>query len=138
MSDSWASPDWILEMFHGWDDPCPLAEQVTENGLDREWGKYTYVNPPYSKPMPWILKSIEEAGKGKTVALLLRFDPTTRWYKELIAAGAHIMFFGERLNFADPCNEKLSIGGKFNCFLAILHDIEPQLYYPECCHDCSR
>jgi hypothetical protein len=57
------------------------------------------VNPPYSNPLPWILKSIEENKKGKFVVLLVKVDCSTKWYMQLVNANAHIIFLNERLRF---------------------------------------
>jgi succinyl-CoA synthetase alpha subunit len=42
-----------------------LNDNPIINGLDVEWENKTYCNPPYSKPLPWINKAIEENKKGK-------------------------------------------------------------------------
>mgnify|MGYP001453715948 CR=1 FL=1 len=101
-SDNRATPRWLLEVFEGWFDPCPLNPNPITDGLEIEWKDKTYVNPPYSKPLPWIEKAIEENKKGKRIALLLRIDPSTRWYRSLMAAGAHFFYSGERIAFTTP------------------------------------
>ncbi len=97
--DNYHTPTWIKEMFDGWYDPCPYNPKPSINGLLVDWKNKTYVNPPYSNPLPWVVKAIEERDKGKTVALLLKLDTTTKWYYALEEANAHIMFIGERVKF---------------------------------------
>lgn len=98
-TDSQPTPKWIFSMFDGWFDPCPLDLNPSQDGLIIDWHDRTYVNPPYSDPLPWVLKAIEENQKGKTVALLLKLDTSTRWYRELVSNGAHFMHIMERVRF---------------------------------------
>ena len=87
-SDDYNTPNWIKVMFEDWFDPCKLS-----NGNLREfdglgdWKDKTFVNPPYSDPLPWVLKAVEENKKGKTIALLLKLDCSTKWFKTLIEGG---------------------------------------------------
>ena len=97
MNDNYATDDWILSIFNGWYDPCPLDDDPKFDGLDIEWKDKTFVNPPYSKPLNWVKKAIEEASKGKTVVLLLRVDTSTEWFKLLVNADAHILWINKRL-----------------------------------------
>jgi hypothetical protein len=54
-------------------------DQVQVDGLTIEWaGQRVLVNPPYSNPAPWIDRVIMECKKGKTVALLVKHDSSTR------------------------------------------------------------
>ena len=97
--DNYATDKQIMAIFSGWFDPCPLNESPTTDGLQIEWPDKTYVNPPYSKPLPWVLKAIEETKKGKTIVMLLRMDTSTRWFKELQEAGALFLWINGRLRF---------------------------------------
>ena len=60
--DDYNTPDWIKKMFEGWFDPCPISNgELREfDGLG-DWKDKTFVNPPYSKPMVWVEKAIEES-----------------------------------------------------------------------------
>jgi len=98
-NDNYATPNWIKSLFNDYLDPCPLNPTPEIDGLSIEWKDKTYVNPPYSNPLPWVLKAIEENKKGKTIVLLLKLDCSTRWYKELMNADAHILFINERVKF---------------------------------------
>ena len=103
MMDSWATPKWIMRQYEEWFDPCPLNPnwETGVDGLDLEWKDKTFVNPPYSKPMPWIEKAIEEARKGKRIVMLLNVDTSTKWYSKLNEYGAHFLYFAERLHFSE-------------------------------------
>ena len=51
-TDSYNSEPWILKIFENWFDPCPYSDNPNNDGLKIDWEDKTYVNPPYSKPMP--------------------------------------------------------------------------------------
>ena len=104
MTDSYLTPKWVMAMFEDWFDPCPLLEKDDPffmDGLSDDWNDKTFVNPPYSNPLPWVEKAIEENKKGKTIVMLLNVDTSTRWYSKLNEAGAHFLWFAERLRFSD-------------------------------------
>jgi hypothetical protein len=103
LSDCRETPDWLYKgLFSDWFDPCPIARVPQIDGLLIDWKDKTYVNPPYSDPSMWVSKAIEENKKGKTIVLLLKFDSTTKWFRDLIDAKAHYFFSGERLKFHNP------------------------------------
>lgn len=117
-SDSRATPKWLMNMFDGWFDPCPLNLNPTIDGLAIEWGEKTYVNPPYSKPLPWIKKGIEESKKGKTIVFCIRLDTTTEAFRLLVDNHAHILYCGERIHFITP--EGKSYASPFPSVLVVL------------------
>jgi hypothetical protein len=98
MNDLWPTPAWLRFMFPRdlWFDPCPLDPPF--DGLKIGWGLRNWVNPPYSKPLPWIEKALYEYTKGNRSALLLREDASTEVYHLLHSNGAHILRFDERLD----------------------------------------
>ena len=104
MTDSWATPKWVMELFKDYYDPCPLNNNWEVDGLKTEWKNKTYCNPPFSNPLPWVKKAIEENKKGKMIVIMLNVDMTTKWFRELLDNNAHFIYFGERLKFS----EKLS------------------------------
>ena len=106
MTDDYKTPKWLMEtFFNGWFDPCPLNPNPDPDGLKIEWRNRTYVNPPYSNPLKWVEKTIEESKKGKLIVMLLRVDTSTKWFAKLIEAKAEILWFSKRLKFTDkPAN----------------------------------
>jgi phage N-6-adenine-methyltransferase len=100
--DDWATPEDIYSAlnaeFNFNHDPCPLNPDG-KGGLESEWGTSTYVNPPYSKPRPWIEKAIEESKNGKLIVMLLRGDTSTKWFHDLILGKAEIRFLKGRIRF---------------------------------------
>lgn len=97
MKDNYKTPDWLMEVFEHYDDPCPLNADF--NGLKEEWASKNYVNPPYSNPLPWVEKAIRENRKGKTVVMLLPVDTSTKWFAKLVEAKAHFLWFAQRIRF---------------------------------------
>lgn len=108
MSDNYETPAWLIRIFDGWYDPCPLEfnGDKTEDGLKTNWPDKTYVNPPYSNPLPWVEKAIKEASTGKRIVMLLRADTSTKYFSLLFEAGAHIFWSNSRIRFIDgkPAN----------------------------------
>ena len=98
-TDSYLSDDWILKLFEGWFDPCPYNDNPTEDGLRIEWKDKTYVNPPYSKPLKWVEKAIEESKKGKMIVMLLKMDSSTKAFMRLKESNAHFLWIHGRLRY---------------------------------------
>ena len=98
-TDSYLSDDWILKMFEDWFDPCPYNDSPNEDGLKLEWKDKTYVNPPYSNPLPWVEKAIEESKKGKMIVMLLKMDTSTKAFMKLKETNAHFLWINGRLRY---------------------------------------
>lgn len=96
-SDKYETDEWLKSLFEGWYDPCPIDPEPFTDGLGSSWGQRTFVNPPYSNPLPWVLKGIKEASKGKKIVFLVKHDTSTRWYAKLHEAGAHFLMVNGRL-----------------------------------------
>ena len=125
-NDEYATPDWIKNgLFAGWFDPCPLSNGlVDQDGLTSEWkGDKVFVNPPYSRPLPWIEKAIVESKKGKTIALLVKHDSSTIWWAKLHEADAHFLPVMGRLQFVTyhGNREGRKAAAPFPSVLVILH-----------------
>lgn len=104
MRDDWITPKELYRdldrEFHFNDDPCPIdAVGLFRRGLERAWGTSTFVNPPYSRPAPWINKAIEEARAGKSVVMLLKSDTSTSWFHDLVLPNAEIRWIKGRLQY---------------------------------------
>lgn len=95
----WLTPPGLLDRLNAefnFDfDPCPFPRPVGFNGLHVEWGKSSYVNPPFGAymddrgkmkgPTAWAKKAIFEFNKGKTVVLVYPID---KWVMMLLESGA--------------------------------------------------
>ena len=88
-----------MKLFSNRFDPCPLNDNPEVDGLHIDWKDKTFVNPPYSNPLPWVEKAIKEAKNGNMIVMLLRVDTSTRWFAKLNEAGAEILWFSKRLKF---------------------------------------
>lgn len=78
---------------------CLLERQcatVQGDGLATEWRGSVFCNPPYSSVLPWARKLA--AHEGPWVALL-KLDPTTKWWRELMVATPTVAPFRKRLAF---------------------------------------
>ncbi len=95
--DNYPTPVWLMELFSDWFDPCPLNSKF--DGLKVKWKFKTYVNPPYSNPLPWVEKALKEWKEGCTIVMLLPVDTSTKWFAKLIEAKAHIFWHNGRLRF---------------------------------------
>lgn len=93
-------------------DPCPYPVPQGFNGLEMEWGRSTYVNPPFRRsdgidgvgPTAFVHKAIAEHRKGKNVVLYL---PVQSYVMHLAAAGAEIRSAGRvrwlEADTKEPC-----------------------------------
>src|SRR3990167_10884574 len=100
MSDDYPTDLWIKKIFSGWFDPWSISNgELREfDGLG-DWKDKTFVNPPYSDPLPWVRRAIYENLRGKTIVLLLRADTSTRAFAELQNHGAIFLWINGRLKF---------------------------------------
>ena len=108
-SDDWITPYWIIEAMGPLNlDPCESSQQPWpcaesgyrlsrgENGLALPWSGSVFVNPPYSRPIPWV-KRLAEHGDG----VLLTFARVeTGWWQDWIWPVASAVWFPRgRLTF---------------------------------------
>jgi hypothetical protein len=100
-NDNYATDERIMELFEDWFDPCPLNENPINDGLLIDWKDKTYCNPPYSNPLLWVTKAIDENKQGKTIVMLLRMDTSTKWFRDLQQAGAVFLWISGRLKFGN-------------------------------------
>ena len=108
-TDKYETDEWIRSMFpvDYWFDPCPIDWSPEDHacGLILSWSDQVhydrflgaFVNPPYSNPIAWVQKSIEESKKGITVVMLLKHDSSTEWFRLLHEAGARFIMINRRL-----------------------------------------
>lgn len=82
-------------------DPCPHPLPEGFDGLTCDWGKSSYVNPPFGSimhqgkkkgPTAWARKAIAERDKGNRVVLVYPID---KWILMLLAAGAKVENLGD-------------------------------------------
>jgi site-specific DNA-methyltransferase (adenine-specific) len=113
-SDHWATPREIVDNleaeFGAFDlDPCCMHGTAkarhfytpVENGLEWPWVGRVFLNPPYSKPAPWLQKAIAETSSGcaALVVALLPVRTDTRWFHELVNMRAELRFIRGRIKW---------------------------------------
>lgn len=103
-NDDWSTPsyfyDKLNEEFNFDFDPCPL--NATFDGLDVNWGRVNFINPPYSRKLKeaFVAKAISESKKGKTCVMLLPVSTSTKLYHDVILPNAkEIRFVRRRIKF---------------------------------------
>ena len=73
-------------------DPCPNPKPKEFDGLEIDWKKSNWVNPPFWAGITaWVRKAIAEQEKGKDSVLILPLD---NWVKLLLDAGAEVRVVG--------------------------------------------
>ena len=107
-SDSVRTPDYILKAIRdefGEEiyDPCPynpkFDPQLHKDGLKTEWGKVSFVNPPYSFVRPWFKKAREEWLQGKTVVLFVKLASLGTQYARKYIPGAEVRVMVNKVCF---------------------------------------
>lgn len=101
----WLTPPDLMERLQAefdFDfDACPCPKPDDFDGLTCEWGKSTYVNPPFGSvmhngkkkgPTAWMRKAIAENAKGKRVVVVY---PVDKWVLMMLAAGAKVRNLGD-------------------------------------------
>jgi hypothetical protein len=104
---NWKTPKLFYKelnkKFHFDFDPCPSKPKF--NGLEIEWGKVNFCNPPYGRELPkWIKKGYEEWKKGKTVVFLIPSRTDTKWWHDYCMKASEISFIKGRLKFDEYKN----------------------------------
>ena len=109
----WITPPEIYEKLNkefNFDfDPCPYPFNGID-GTEIEWGKSTYLNPPFRKsdgkfgkgPTAFVRKAIEENEKGKTIVIMMN---TNNLINMLIEARAEMRSMG-RVRWLDGKTKK--------------------------------
>lgn len=83
---------------------CEKYYTARDNALSMDWENSTFLNPPYGSGIKaWIDKSIQEAGKGKTVVCLVPARTDTKWWQGCWSA-RYICFLRGRLKFGNGAN----------------------------------
>lgn len=101
----WLTPPDLMAVLQGefnfTFDACPYPKPDDFDGLTDDWGKSTYVNPPFGSvlhqgkkkgPTAWARKAIAEAAKGNDVVMVYPID---KWVLMMLKAGAEVRNLGD-------------------------------------------
>jgi hypothetical protein len=117
VSDEYCTPPWLTEMLPSVDlDPASNPRSTVRarrtyslekklDGLKLPWSGSVLLNWPYSDPMPWAAKLIQEllAGRCTEAIVLCKLDSSTAWWQMLTSFGAPEMWtFDRRISFVEP------------------------------------
>jgi hypothetical protein len=124
----WLTPkdvyDKLNEEFKFDFDPAPYPKPDNFDGLTCEWGKSSYLNPPFGSIIhqgkkkgatAWVRKSIEEHKKGKDVVFVYPID---KWILMLLKEGAEVRNLGDIKWLATEDNSQgKGTGRHIACFI---------------------
>jgi len=119
LKQDWQTPqelyDGLNKEFHFDFDPCPINPKF--DGLEIEWRKSNFINPPYGRYRKgkykgksaqdlFIKKAFEESHKGKLCVLLIPVRTSSiRWQKYILDnSNADIRFMPKRFKFSKSSN----------------------------------
>jgi hypothetical protein len=70
------------------------------DGLQIEWGKRNFINPPFSEVIPWFKKAIEEKKENKMSVFLVPVrDDTFYWHDLILPNASEIRLIRGRVQF---------------------------------------
>nr|WP_314738666.1 phage N-6-adenine-methyltransferase [uncultured Haemophilus sp.] len=138
--DKWATPFWAFRFARKWfgfpqfDIDCAASAHNTkcekfiseeENAIVGDWdGNYCWLNPPYSNPLPFVEKAIEQSRKGRKVVMLLNVDNSTQWFAQCVKyATAIVMITEGRIPFIHNATG-LEVKGNSKPQMFVLFDYE--------------
>lgn len=122
--DDWATPKDLYDSLNaefGFDfDPCPYHHSMEWDGLQVDWGKSNFVNPPYTQRLKelFVKKAIDESNKGKLCVMLLPVSTSSKLFHDFIMPAAkEIRFLKGRVRF-----KGVNTKGELVCDKPPMHD----------------
>ena len=117
MSDEWYTPESLfnqLGLHFALDVASPIDNKshvpanrrytIEDDGLAQPWEGRVWMNPPYSKPSPWVSKWLDH---GNGLALLPMAK--SKWFDALIETNAVFVILPWNFYFVSPEGKKLSL-----------------------------
>ena len=84
--------------------PANRTFSIEEDGLAQEWAGKVWMNPPFSKPGPWVAKWLEN-NNGVMIAVLSK----AKWFNDLWNSEAAVLNIPAQFKFVKPDGSKYSI-----------------------------
>jgi len=136
--DNWETPtefitEYVIPEFGNYEylDPCPLDADF--NGLEIDWGKQAFVNPPYNRKdkEAFIRKAFKESKKGCKVVMLLPVSTSTKIFHEIIYPHTDIKFIKGRIKFKGVNSKGEYVENKCGMHDSMLVIFRPHLQLPK-------
>jgi len=124
MNDEWFTPQYIIDALGPFDlDPCapshesriaPVTFTKADDGLTQQWFGMVWCNPPYSDPLPFVLKMwLHNAG-----FLLVRASMETAWMDWALMSTTCVLFPSGRIKFISKDGSASQVANHTNVILA--------------------
>jgi hypothetical protein len=84
--------------------PAAKKYTINDDGLAQPWFGRVWMNPPYSKPSPWIHKWLEH---NNGIALLPMAK--SKWFNYLMDSNAKFVLLPSNFKFESPEGKPLSL-----------------------------
>jgi phage N-6-adenine-methyltransferase len=116
MSDEWYSPKIIFDKLgiefdldpshpnHKTDVPCKKYFTKEDDGLTQKWDGVVWMNPPYSKPAPWVERWLTHQN-GLALLPLAK----SKWFNHLMDSDAKFVLLPSTFKFNSPENKSISL-----------------------------
>jgi hypothetical protein len=104
----WQTPDEVYKKldkeFHFNFDPCPTNPKF--NGLEVDWKRSNFVNPPYGREIgKWLRKwYLEWLWNKRTSVFLIPSRTDTLWWHDYVMKASEIRFIKGRFKFKGAIN----------------------------------
>ena len=103
-----------------------LTEEDNALASNHDWLSTNYLNPPYSKILPWVIKAIEQHKKGNTIVMLVPSDTSVKWFKLAFESCSEVRFISGRISFINAETKKPVNGNNKGSVLFIWRAYAPK------------
>jgi hypothetical protein len=110
-NDEMYTPNWIFEALKTEFDldvaspengtgivPAKQFYSIKDNGLIQPWHGLVWMNPPYSKPSPWVDKWLSH----QNGLALLPLSGNSKWFRKLWLSDCEVILITPNTSFLDP------------------------------------
>lgn len=120
--DSWQTPKFIFDYYdERFNFNCDVAcsnenRLVNEHWLTieddalnyaTEWGTRNWLNPPFSKILPWVTKAVEQmVRRDRLTVMILPSDTSVKWFDYAFKHCTECHFISGRISFINSDTQK--------------------------------